>query len=110
MEKVLVPKDVAKALDENFKLLEFKTEQNRILSFMALPFSKTGGANEVLEKFALKYPEKYMKAVLNGYEPHIDSATEIANVIELWLNKPYEGGERNDIERLANLITKHFQH
>lgn len=111
MEKAIVPKDVAKAMDIHKMAWSKHSETAQLLQFMAIPFTGLRGtAAETLIKFAVKDPATYMQAVMYGYEPRIETASDLADVIEIWTNKPYEGdNERKDIELLAGTITKHFQ-
>jgi len=111
MEKAIVPKNVAQALDLHKMTWRKDSRNSQILQFMALPFTELKGtAAEILINFALKEPATYMQAVLYGYEPRMETASDVADVIELWMAKPYVDDERKDIERLAGVITKHFQH
>lgn len=111
MEKAIVPKQVAQALDLHKMTWEKVSSKTQALQFMALPFSGVKGtAAETLINYAIKEPETYMHAVLYGYEPRIEDETDLANVIEIWMAKPYVDDERRDIERLAGIISKHFQH
>lgn len=111
MEKAIVPKEVAKALDLHMEAWKNQTTTTQLLQFMALPYTglKTPVAATLIN-FAVKDPVTYMHAVLHGYEPRIENASDLADVIEIWVAKPYDGdNERKDIERLAGTITKHFQ-
>lgn len=112
MEKAIVPKQVAQALDLHKMTWRKDSQKAQLLQFMALPFTGLKGTSvETLINFAIKEPATYMHAVLHGYEPRIETVSDLADVIEIWTNKPYEGdNERKDIERLAGTITKHFQH
>ncbi|QXE02801.1 hypothetical protein [Terribacillus sp. DMT04] len=111
MEKAIVPKQVAQALDLHKLVWDKASSKTQALQFMALPFSEVKGtAVETLRKYAIKEPETYMQAVLYGYEPRIENEKDLANVIEIWMAKPYVDDERKDIEQFAGVITKHFQH
>ncbi|WP_102706993.1 hypothetical protein [Terribacillus saccharophilus] len=110
MEKAIVPKDVAKAFDIHLEYWKGQSRNAILLQFMAVPYAELGVATATLSRFALKYPETYLQAVLHGYEPRIETAGDLADVIEIWAAKPFEGDdERKDIELLAGSITKHFQ-
>jgi hypothetical protein len=109
MEKAIVPKQVAQALDLHFSLWKGQTQNAMLLQFMAVTLTDLGGTTAILRNFALKDPATYMHAVLYGYEPRIEDEKDLANVIEIWMAKPYVDDERKDIEQFAGVITKHFQ-
>lgn len=110
MDPVTVPAHVAEAFDYHRKAwrsLDF--ERSKIL-FMLLPAN--GAANpytETLKQYALKCPTHYMKAILYGYKPQVDLKTEIAEILDDWLNKPWREGKQTELERIATELIHHIQ-
>lgn len=110
--KVLVPKKVAEAFDYYKETCKNMSKDTLDLTLMAIPFSpfsKGNGQALILKEFAKESPTLYLQAIANGYEPTIDIKEEVAEMITNWLNKPYVGNEKRDIESFAKMVTTYFK-
>lgn len=109
MDLAKIPKEVAAAFDYHKELWKSTSDDSKALAFMAIPFSTVGGHALVLQNYAKKYPAAYAKAIANGYEAEINVHDELAEMIDMWLNKPYVGDEKRDVENFARMVTKYFR-
>ncbi|MGP4038351.1 hypothetical protein ACTWP4_00370 [Gracilibacillus sp. D59] len=109
MNPVKVPKEVAEAF--SYHEQQFRNMPKATLHFvlMGIPFSVVHGQALVLKQYANSHPTQYLQAVLHGYVYKLDTKQELANMIEEWLNTPYEGTSREEVQMLADKIVNHFQ-
>ncbi|QBP06990.1 hypothetical protein [Virgibacillus phage Mimir87] len=110
MQPVKVPYEVAKAFEHHESMWIGMTRDDMNLMFMSIALNPVHG-NEalILKNFAHKNPSKYVSALANGYIYGRNFEKEVAEMIELWLNKSYVGDEKRDIEDFARMVTSYFQ-
>ncbi len=109
MQPIKVPYEVAKAFDYHKELWSGMTRDDMNLMFMAIAISPVHGQALILKEFAQKNPSSYVQALANDYVAERNFEKEVTEMIDLWLNKPYVGDEKRDINNFAKMVTKYFR-
>jgi hypothetical protein len=110
--KVPLPKEVFEAferLKRTWGQIATQDEMNQIL--MNAVFIAQFGDLLVLKQYALKHPTNYMKAIVNGYTlENTDQLTEeVTQMINQWIDTPYDGDEKKDIRLFAEKLTDYYK-
>lgn len=111
-EKVEVPYEVYcafKNLERSWRNL--LTEKEKALLFLNVGFVAKTGDMLILKEYSQKEPINYIKALANGCVPSRKEQLikeQLTEMIQHWLDQPYVGNEREDIEHFATQITQFF--
>ncbi|MEE8669263.1 hypothetical protein AABM27_03550 [Heyndrickxia faecalis] len=109
----VVPKEIKLALDAAFKRFNKATFGETGIYNVLLDINTFGkGSNQelgTLRKWAKENPQKYIKALANGYIAEDNSIIdEVSNMIDIWLGEDYGDDEAADIRSFAEKLTNYF--
>jgi len=112
-EKVEVPYEVYRAF-ENLKRSwrNLLPEKEAALLFLNVGFVAQTGDMLILKEYSQKEPINYIRALANGCVPSRKEQLikeQLTEMIQHWLDKPYVGDEKRDVEHFASQITQFFK-
>lgn len=110
MSQVTVPVEVAKALDELYKISQWnKPDDINLLLLMIPNMPVVVGPAVELKLFAREHPTTYIQAIANGYIAKRNLHQEVSDMINDWMNEPYVGNTQKDIEMFAKRLIDKLQ-